>query len=54
MIVLGIMGTTGKGTISSFFLGSVSRKVATFSHCGVIIVPHRDGGDIFSTVKAGT
>ncbi|MEE8403052.1 MAG: universal stress protein [Candidatus Hydrothermarchaeaceae archaeon] len=37
-----IMSTTGKGTISRFFLGSVSSKVAAFSHCGVIIVPHRD------------
>jgi len=35
-----IMGTTGKGTISRLFLGSVSRKVAAFGECGIIIVPY--------------
>jgi nucleotide-binding universal stress UspA family protein len=37
-----VMSATGKGTISRFFLGSVSSEVAVFSRCGIIIVPHRE------------
>jgi nucleotide-binding universal stress UspA family protein len=33
------MGMTGKGRISRFFMGSVSRKVASFSKVPVIIFP---------------
>jgi nucleotide-binding universal stress UspA family protein len=32
------IGQTGKSKIESFFLGSVSRRVATHSHCTVTIV----------------
>jgi nucleotide-binding universal stress UspA family protein len=34
-----IMGSTGQGAISKFFLGSTARKVTTFSACDVIVVP---------------